>query len=246
MSEELSGYQLSRNWFNFSFENPDMVRPIHTAIFMWAIEKCNRLGWKKKFGFPTSHAMDAIGVKSKNTYLKALNDLVDWGFIEMIQESKNQHTASIIAISKFDTAHDTALDRANTQHTHQHLNATPTGTDTINKQTNKETNKQENKSARVLQVPVPKQLQIEGFEDRFLDYWDYMSEAHNREPNLQAVESNFRRLLELQMKGHDPLKVIDQTMAAGNKSFYPLKDKEFNKEDEQNNRSPFRPDSVHL
>lgn len=134
---KMNGYELSRNWFNFSFENPDKVKPIHTAVFMWCVEKCNRLGWKEKFGLPTSEAMEAIGVASKNTYLKALNDLIDWGFINLIQKSKNQHQSKVIAISKFDTARGTPLDTALIQH----VNGTIYATDTIDKPRTKETNK---------------------------------------------------------------------------------------------------------
>lgn len=130
----MNGYNLSRNWFNFSFENPDKVKPIHTAVFMWCVEKCNRLGWKEKFGFPTGEAMEAIGVSSKNTYLKALNDLIEWEFITLIKESKNQHQARVVAISKIDTAHGTALDMALIRQE----NGTIYGTDTIDKQRNKE------------------------------------------------------------------------------------------------------------
>lgn len=141
----ITGYSLSRNWFNFSHENTLKVRPIHTAVYTWAIEKCNRLGWKQHFGFPTSEAMEVLGIRNKNTYLKALNDLVDWGFIEMVEESKNQWTSCIIAISKNDTAHGTALDTALIQHDTQQSNGTGYGigssTDTIYKPLNHETSK---------------------------------------------------------------------------------------------------------
>ena len=126
---KMNGYDLSRNWFNYSFENPDKVKPIHTAVFMWCVEKCNRLGWKEKFGLPTSEAMEAIGVSNKNTYLKALNELIDWGFITLVRKSLNQHQSRIVAIPKIDTARGTALDTALIQH----CNSTVHGTDTINK-----------------------------------------------------------------------------------------------------------------
>lgn len=109
-------YKLSRSWFDFAFENTDMIAPIHSAIYFFAIEQCNRLGWKEKFGFPSSLAMEAIGVRSYNTYSKALNELVDWGFIIMIKKSTNQHTSNIIGLSKFNEprvkANVKALDKA--------------------------------------------------------------------------------------------------------------------------------------
>lgn len=112
----MNSYELSRKWFDWSFENPEKISPNHSALYFFAIEHCNRLGWREKFGFPTEMAKDAIGIKSYNTYVKTLNDLVDWGFIKMIQRSKNQYSANIIALSNFDKALDKALDKAIVKH----------------------------------------------------------------------------------------------------------------------------------
>lgn len=112
----MTGYELSRKWFDFSFENPEKIKPIHTAIYFFAIEHCNRLGWKSKFGFPSTMAMDALGIKSYNTYINALNSLVDFGFITMVEKSKNQYSSNIIALSNFNKALDKALDKALIKH----------------------------------------------------------------------------------------------------------------------------------
>jgi hypothetical protein len=93
-------YSLSRAWFDWSFDNPEKVSPTHTAVLFFAIEHCNRLGWKKKFGFPSEMAKEALGIKSYNTYINTLNDLIEWGFIEMIEKSKNQYSANIISLSE--------------------------------------------------------------------------------------------------------------------------------------------------
>ena len=85
-SKQLNGYELSRTWFDFCFEHPELIKPVHSAVYFFAIEHCNRLGWKKKFGFPSAMTMDALGIKSYGTYIKALNDLVEFGFIEMIEK----------------------------------------------------------------------------------------------------------------------------------------------------------------
>lgn len=112
----MNGYDLSRMWFDFCFDNPEKISPNHSALYFFAIEHCNRLGWKDKFGFPTEMAKDAIGIKSYNTYIKTLNDLVDWGFIKMVQRSKNQYSANIIALSKNNKAPNKALDKAIKKH----------------------------------------------------------------------------------------------------------------------------------
>jgi len=112
----MNGYNLSRIWFDFCFENPEKIKPNHTALYFFAIEHCNRLGWKEKYGLPTTMVKEAIGIKSYNTYINTLNDLVDWGFIKMIERSKNQYSANIIALSKFNKALDKALDKALIKH----------------------------------------------------------------------------------------------------------------------------------
>lgn len=115
----MNSFELSRAWFNWSFENPEKIKPIHTAIYFFAIEHCNRLGGKKKFGFPSQMTMDAIGVKNYQTYGKALKQIVEWGFIEMIEVSKNQYSANIISISattKNGKARGKALDKAFIKH----------------------------------------------------------------------------------------------------------------------------------
>lgn len=132
--DNINGYDLSRNWFNWSFDNPDKVKPIHSAIYFFAIEHCNRLGWKDKFGFPSQMVMESIGVKNWRTYSKALNDLVDFGFIKMIEISKNQYSSNIIAIVKNTKAPTKALDKALSKHSTKHSQSTVS----IDKQLNKE------------------------------------------------------------------------------------------------------------
>jgi hypothetical protein len=97
-------YSLSRKWFDFCFINPEKIRPNHTALYFFCIEHCNRLGWKEKFGLPTTMAKEAIGIRSYNTYIETLHDLINWGFIIMVEVSKNQYSSNIIALSNFDKA----------------------------------------------------------------------------------------------------------------------------------------------
>lgn len=136
----MNGYELSRNWFNWAFENPEKVKPIHSAIFFFAVEHQNRLGGKEKFGFPSQMTMDAIGVKKFQTYAKALNDLCEWGFVTFIEKSKNQYSANIISISavpKNGIARGKALDKATIKHGSKHGQSTGQsmghGMDTIDK-----------------------------------------------------------------------------------------------------------------
>lgn len=125
MSEDkLTGYNLNRDFFDWCFENPEKIKPIHIAIYMFAIEHCNRLGWKPKFGFPTQMTMDAIGIKNWRTYIKAFNDLCEWGFFELVEKSKNQYSANVIAIVKNTKAHTKALSKASQKHGQKQVNST--------------------------------------------------------------------------------------------------------------------------
>ncbi len=122
----MTGYELSHDWFEFCFDNPEKVKPGHTALYFFIIEHCNRLGWKNKFGLPTEMTKEAIGIKSYNTYIDTLRDLVDWNYITLIEKSKNQYSSNIISINKLNTElalskNDKALDKAMIKHDTKHM-----------------------------------------------------------------------------------------------------------------------------
>ena len=134
----MNGYDLSRNFVNFSFENPSKIKPNHYALYFFAIEHCNRLGWKKEYGLPTTMTMEAIGIKSYNTYIKTFNELVEYGFFNLIERSKNQYSANIIELSNNDKALDKALDKAFIKHATKQSESTQQSISSIDKQlTNK-------------------------------------------------------------------------------------------------------------
>lgn len=143
----MNSYELSRAWFDFSFENPHKIKPYHSAIYFFAIEHCNRLGWKKVFGFPTSMVLDAIGMKSYNSYKKYLDELADFGFIKIHEYSKNQYSSNIIELSFNDKALDKALDKAFIKHATKQYESTSESIDSIDKQLN---NKQLNNEIKPL------------------------------------------------------------------------------------------------
>jgi len=113
----MNSYELSRNYFDWCFENPEKISPNHTAIYFFAIEHCNRLGWKKKFGFPSQITMDALGIKKHQTYIKYFNDLCEWGFFELVEKSKNQYSSNIISLIEAMPKNGKALDKAIINHT---------------------------------------------------------------------------------------------------------------------------------
>lgn len=137
----MTGYELTRAWFDFAFENTKRVKPTHAALYFFVIELWNRAGQKEEFGLPAYYAMEATGIGSYNTYKSAFDDLVNFGFIKLIKKSINQHTANIVALSIFDKASNKALDKALTTHTTKQVESTVQSTDAIIEPLNQETNK---------------------------------------------------------------------------------------------------------
>ena len=189
----MNGYELSRKWFDWSFENPEKVSPNHSALYFFAIEHCNRLWWRKKFWFPTEMAKDAIGIKSYHTYINTFNDLVEWGFIEVIERSKNQYSANIIALANFDKANDKALDKAIWKHLSKQQQSSWQSKSTIIKQI--PTIEPENQETRELEIVVaqPNEYQLsisylkniekekipdyaENYQDEWIKFCYYWSE----------------------------------------------------------------------
>lgn len=129
----MDSYSLSRKFWDFAFENTGKIKPTHVAIYFFAVEHCNRLGWKTNFGLPTTMVLEAITVKSYSVYKTAFDDLVDFGFFEVIQYSKNQYSSNIIALKENSKANNKAnskaLDKALVKHIPKHCSSIVQSTD---------------------------------------------------------------------------------------------------------------------
>jgi hypothetical protein len=158
----MNGYDLSREFFAYKFENSNKIKANHTELYFYIIDLWNRLGQKKEFGLPTSVTMECLGIGSYNTYKKTLNDLIEIGFIKLISDSKNQHYSKVVAISKFDKALDKALDKATIKAVDK---APDKAVDSIDKQINNITNKQINNKIEVFN-------DCEIIEFSFDDFWN--------------------------------------------------------------------------
>lgn len=119
----MNGYELSRKWFDFAFENNSKITPNHGILFFWLIEINNRLGWAKEFQITAIECMQGMGI-SKNsykTYKRCLDDLVEWGFIILIKKSINQYQCNIIAMGLKPKAHTEAQPKALTKALLKHI-----------------------------------------------------------------------------------------------------------------------------
>lgn len=151
-------FKLYRHFWNYAFSNPERIKPNDIAIYSFAIEHCNRLGWKEKFGFPTTMAMEAVGIKSYSVYKRHFDNLVELDFFNVVEYSKNQYSSNIIALKENDKApdkaHDKALDKAMIKHTPKQSESTVQSIDSIIIQINNKqyTNIQLNKLNKVLEL----------------------------------------------------------------------------------------------
>lgn len=135
----MNGYQLTRQWFEWRFNNPGKLSSAHAELYFYIVDRWNYFGQKSEFGLPRMHTMEVLSIGSRNTYKKIFNDLIEHGFIKLIRESCNQyHHASIIALSKFEQAPDTPLDTPLDTPTEQ---AFEQASDPIVKPNNQQTNK---------------------------------------------------------------------------------------------------------
>ncbi len=133
-------YKLNRVFWDFAFENTGKIKPAHIAIYQFAIEHCNRLGWKRNFGLPTSMVIDAIGIKSYSVFKAAFDDLVEFGFFDVLQYSKNQYSSNIIALKENRKANTKALDKALTKHSKSKAKSKEQSNDESNPQSSVESN----------------------------------------------------------------------------------------------------------
>jgi hypothetical protein len=108
----MNGYNLLRAWYNFKFDNPHKAKAKHSDFYCYLVDQWNRLGQKECFGLPTIHTMECLGVGSYNTYKRTLDDLIEFGFVKIIKDSRNQHHSKVIALSNIDKATDKPLDKA--------------------------------------------------------------------------------------------------------------------------------------
>jgi hypothetical protein len=161
----MNGYQLTRRWFNFSFEKTE-AKAQHTAIYCWLVELNNRLGWKDEFTINTQFTMEGLSIGNKNTYLAALADLENWGFIKTLRPSINQNYGRVITLRCGDlvtagtTPVPTPLDIALIQESDDNGNSNVP----IDKQVNQETTKPLNHETQVAEKKERRQFSAPTFE----------------------------------------------------------------------------------
>ncbi|WP_129714647.1 hypothetical protein [Pedobacter sp. SYP-B3415] len=205
---ESSSYQFTRAWFDFAFENQGKVSGNHTAMYLWLVELNNRMGWAAQFGAPRDQTMAAAGISSPNTYKKVFNDLVEWGFVYVVKESKNQWTANVVALSKIDGALYTALDKARYRHVTEHDTGTMHGTVNINKPLNPKTKKQVN----IETIPDEAEaiIEVDADDYAFEDFWNDFDKKVGDKSKIKKKWEKLRKSERLLIKQHLPQYIAAQ------------------------------------
>jgi hypothetical protein len=222
----MNSYELSRSFTDWSFENPEKIKPIHYAIYFFAIEHCNRLGWKSKFGLPSQMVMESIGVKNWRTYSSGLNDLVEWGFISMVEVSKNQYSSNIISLSatvKNTKADTKALDKALSKHSQKQHTKQSQSIVSIDKQLNNLTknNLTKNNKGGVIMLPFD--------SDIFFDVWCNWKEYQSKEFKFSyksniSEQAALKKLFNISEQNEDTaIKIITQSIESTWKGFFKIK-----------------------
>ena len=105
--------------------------------------------------------MDAIGIKKHHTYIKYFQELVDWGFIKLIQKSVNQYSSNIISLHSAMPKNGKALDKAFIKHRAKQTESIGQSTGQSNSSVYKQVNKEQlNQLTNKQVMPVNGSYQI--------------------------------------------------------------------------------------
>lgn len=112
MKKELTGYDLSRQWFAFLWDNPSKVTANDTALYFFLCQLWNQLGQPNEFQVTAKECQTGMSANSYNTFKKSFDKLKEMGCLKLIKQSTNQYQCNVIALSKIDIAEYKALNKA--------------------------------------------------------------------------------------------------------------------------------------
>lgn len=217
-NNQLSGYELSRQWFDFCLENPELISPAHTALYFFCIDHCNRLGWREKFGLPTAMAMNAIGVKTWRTYSQALCDLERWKFVTVIEKSKNQYCATVIAIDK----------KAVAQQKHKHKQSRSTVKSKAEAEQKQSSHNKTSINLNKHNKPNKHLFDLNFVDQNFLsiveDWLEYKSSRRETYKSEKSIRAFYSKLVKFSSNQTDTARqIIDESMANNWAGIFELK-----------------------
>ena len=93
-------FEYFNGYWNWASDNPEKVSSTSTAIYFYILSVANELHWKPSFGISSTQIMNGVNIQSYKTYKKHFDELIENGFIKIVQESKNQYKCNVIALVK--------------------------------------------------------------------------------------------------------------------------------------------------
>lgn len=87
-----AGYVLTKAFYAEVGENKDMQTRCtanHFSLYIWISELANRYPDRQVYDLPRDYTMTMSFIGSPSTFKKCLNDLVAWGFVEIVQVGTN-------------------------------------------------------------------------------------------------------------------------------------------------------------
>jgi len=97
MQSRINLFKQLRAYYSFVFNENKNITPSHTSLYMFLLNQNNRANWVEWFKCPADTAMYGALINSNKTYYKILNELVDFGLIEL-QKGINNYKAPKIKI----------------------------------------------------------------------------------------------------------------------------------------------------
>jgi len=97
-------FKLISRYVEFCEKNPETVNNTASALYLYLLNLNNKLSWPDKFGLPRDHVMMVLGTSSHKTFSRAVDYLVQNGFIKQLSKSQNQYQSNVFALVKNTTA----------------------------------------------------------------------------------------------------------------------------------------------
>ena len=206
----MNGYQLTRQWFSFRFENSHKVTAAHSEFYFYLLDRWNRFGQKEVFSCPRILTMEVLGIGSHNTYKRIYQDLIAFGFIEEVSKACNRYKeCSYVRLSKNDTLSDTLSDSLPD-------NLNDNLSDTIIELKNKGTKEQKKKGFDFSECGI-----LIGLVEKWLAYRKSIKKPYKSQDSFDS----FVKLLK-DLSGNEIEKaeaVIEQSMANQWQGIFPLR-----------------------
>ena len=201
-------------------------------------------GWHKETDFISYSQIQEVSGLGREAVSRAISGLKNKGLIT-IDEAKKTHRYEINysdgfksqSVRKSNQSENPSVRKSN--QTSSKIEPVIGSKIEHTKESIKETNKRKSARERIEKIlkgiappPALKALfEVDGFRAAYLDYRCYLKEKYNFWPQPTEVVQDYKKLFELMQAGNPPVKVIEQTIQAKNKSFYKLRNFQKNDSD---------------